>query len=232
MRQAIAISVVIPTLNAAARLAACLDALVGPTVDALVREVIVVDAGSTDATRDIADGFGARVFDASPGRGGQLRLGAETASSTWLLFLHGDTVLSDAWARDATAFMETGAPAAVFTLRFDARGIAPRLVASGAMLRTRIFKSPYGDQGLLVSRDAYDDIGGYRDMPLFEDVDIIKRLIKARGRGAVSVLSAHATTAADRYERNGYGRQVLANMWRVARFNAGVSPEKIAARYR
>ena len=227
------ISVVIPTLNAEARLPFCLDALVASAVDGLVKEVIVVDGGSTDATLKIADGFGARIINAEPGRGGQLKKGAEEARGDWLFFLHGDTVMSEDWGDAARAFIqEGGRQAGVFTLSFDAPGALPRLVAMGAMARTRLFKNPYGDQGLLISRSFYEEIGGYQPMPLFEDVEIIERIIKVRGRSALKVLRAKAVTSADRYERNGYLKQAGGNLWLLMRYYAGVTPEALAKAYR
>ena len=99
------ISVVIPTLNAEAGLAATLSALVRGSVQGLVREVIIADGGSRDATADIAEVAGARFLRGDKGRGSQLAAGAEQARSKWLLFLHGDTVLQPGWEAEARAFM-------------------------------------------------------------------------------------------------------------------------------
>lgn len=227
------LSVIIPTLNAEARLAPCLDALVGAAVNGLVREVIVIDGGSADRTTEIADGFGARILTASPGRGGQLGAGAEAAKGKWLLFLHADTVLEAGWAEEAARFME-GHPhkAAVFTLKFDAEGAAPALVARGAMVRTRLFKVPYGDQGLLISKALYDASGGYAALPLMEDVEFVQRLIKQKGRGVLHVMTARAVTSAARYERDGYAQRVLKNLTILTRYYLGASPEKLARDYR
>lgn len=232
------ISVVIPTLNAADRLPACLEALVAACVGGLVREVVVVDGGSGDATREIADGFGATVLTEPPSRGGQLKAGGGAAEGDWLLFLHGDTVLAGDWASEAQAFIEAadadarGGRAGVFTLAFDAAGFAPRFVAAGAMARTHLLKSPYGDQGLLLSRRLYEAVGGFKDMPLFEDVDIVRRITRRGGRGALHVLKAKATTSAARYERGGYMRRVVKNAWLLMRYHAGASPEKLKESYR
>lgn len=227
------ISVVIPTLNAAERLPVCLDALVAPAVSGLVKEVIIADGGSTDDTLKIADGFGARVVNAPPGRGSQLAAGATAARGEWLLFLHGDTVLEEGWDVAARAMIDENKYAAgVFRLAFDAKGFAPTLVEAGAMLRTKLLKSPYGDQGLLISRSAYDEIGGYNDMPLFEDVDIIDRLVKRYKGNAFAVLDAKAVTSPARYEREGYGRRVFRNAILSARYRLGASPEKLAKEYR
>ncbi|MEO1243361.1 MAG: TIGR04283 family arsenosugar biosynthesis glycosyltransferase [Pseudomonadota bacterium] len=227
-----AISVVIPALNAEARLAACLDALVAAAVDGLVREVVVVDGGSTDDTLRIADGFGARIVKAPPGRGGQLRAGGAAARSEWLLFLHADTVLEDGWTDEVRHFIEKNAcDAGVFTLAFDAKGLAPRAVAAGAMMRTRFVKSPYGDQGLLISRKAYDEIGGFRDMPLFEDVDIVKRLLRRHTNMAFHVFTTKAVTSAERYEREGYAKRVFKNFVLFTRYQLGAAPEKLVKGY-
>lgn len=227
------ISVVIPALNAESRLAPCLDALVASALDGLVKEVIVVDGGSADKTCEIAGGFGATVLAAPPGRGGQLAKGAGAAKGPWLLFIHADTVLEEGWAGEAAAFIgRHPEEAAVFALRFDAKGLAPALVAAGAMARTRLLKAPYGDQGLLISKALYEAVGGYSGIPLMEDVEFIRRLIKREGRGALHVLKARAVTSAERYERDGYARRVVKNLAILTRYYLGASPEALAKDYR
>ncbi len=226
------ISIVIPTLNADARLGDCLNALVTPALDGIVKEVIVVDGGSQDATLAMADSFGTRILTAPPGRGGQLKAGAEAARGDWLLFLHADTVLEEGWAAEANAFARKHSDkAAVFTLQFDAKGFAPRVIASGAMARTRVLKTPYGDQGLLISKALYNQAGGFAALPLMEDVEFIRRLIKTKGADVLCVLRAKALTSAERYERDGYFRRVFKNLTILARYQFGASPEKLVKAY-
>jgi rSAM/selenodomain-associated transferase 2 len=227
------ISVVVPTLDAADGLAAALGALVAAAIDGLVREVIVSDGGSCDATLAIAEDAGARLVFGEAGRGGQLARGAAAARGDWLLFLHADTVLEPGWADAAARFIAAaGDRVAVFTLAFSDDGLAARTVAAGAMIRTRLFSSPYGDQGLLISRAHYEAIGGFADMPLFEDVDIVDRIRRRGGRRALCVLAVRATTSAERYRREGYASRVFRNLWCLTQYRFGVAPEKILAAYR
>lgn len=224
------ISVVIPALDAARTLPSCLNALL-PAVTNLIKEVIVVDGGSADTTMALADAAGARVVETERGRGRQLAAGGAAARGRYILFLHADTVLGPGWERAAAAFVEKQGEAAAFTLAFDARGLAPRLVASGAMFRTRVFGLPYGDQGLLIRADVYGEVGGYRPLPLMEDVEFMRRFLKARGRGALEVLEPRAITSFERYERSGVARRVLGNQWRLLQYHLGVDPAKIAKGY-
>ncbi|MCA8888253.1 MAG: TIGR04283 family arsenosugar biosynthesis glycosyltransferase [Parvularculaceae bacterium] len=227
------ISVVIPTLNAGRGLAGALAALVPAALDGLVCEAVVSDGGSDDETLAIADDAGARIVSGENGRGAQLARGAAAARGGWLLFLHADTVLEPGWAGQASAFMNADADrAAVFSLAFADEGFGARAVAAGAMLRTRLLRSPYGDQGLLISRRHYDAIGGYCDMPLFEDVDIIDRIVRRGGRSAIAVLPAKAVTSPARYRRDGYAARVARNFWCLAQYRLGVAPEKIVAAYK
>ena len=229
--EAAMISVVIPTLNAGARFEACLSALAPAAIDGVVKELIVVDGGSTDGTLARADAAGARILNSDRGRGRQLRAGAAAARAEWLLFLHADTVLEPSWVAEALARCMPQSEAGVFTLDFDTDKMPARLVAAGAMLRTRLFRLPYGDQGLLIPRDTYDAVGGYASMDLFEDVDFMERLVASNGARSFCVLRAKATTSSDRYERNGYARQVLANFMRILRYKLGADVNGLARDY-
>ena len=234
------ISVVVPTLDAGDGLAAALASLLPATEAGLVREVVVSDGGSGDGTLDIADEAGCRVVTGSAGRGAQLARGAAAARGAWLLFLHADTVLSDGWDRAAASQLGRPGQAGVFRLALKGEeagrsgaSLPPRLVAGGANVRARLFGLPYGDQGLLLAQSLYAQVGGYDPgLPLFEDVDLVRRLRRARGRGALRLLPAYAITSPRRYERDGYARRVAANQLLLARYLAGASPARLAARYR
>src|SRR6476660_5842170 len=176
------ISMVIPTYNAEATLGHTLTALVPAVVDGIVQEAILVDGGSTDETCAIADAAGTRLIRSKLGRGTQLRAGAAAARGDWLLFLHADTVLEPGWAEEAEAFMERVAKgrrapaAAAFRFALDDDGTLPRMLESLVALRCFLFALPYGDQGLLISRRLYGELGGFRPIPLMEDVDLVRRL--------------------------------------------------------
>ena len=228
------ISVVIPTLNAERDLAATLTALVPAAVDGLIRDVIVVDGGSTDRTRKIAEASGADIVESPVGRGQQLAAGGAKARGQWLLFLHADTVLDEGWSRAALAFMnetdqgDRDPAAAVFRFRLNDQGLIPRALEAVVALRCKVLRLPYGDQGLLISRRLYDKLGGFKAMPVMEDVDIIRRL----GRHRVVLLDVDATTSAERYKRDGYLARTARNLLCLTLYGAGVSPAKIARVYR
>ena len=208
------ISVVIPTYNAEATLGPTLAALVPAVVQGTVLEAILVDGGSTDDTCIIADAVGTRLIRTKLGRGTQLQAGAAAARGDWLLFLHADTMLQPGWAEEAEAFIErvtTGRraqAAAAFRFALDDDGIMPRLLESLVALRCFLFALPYGDQGLLISRQLYRELGGFRPMPLMEDVDLMRRL----KRWQLVMLHSRAVTSGIRYRSEGYLARSLRNL--------------------
>lgn len=222
------LSVVIPTLNAAEEIGPVLARLADGVMTGLVREVIVTDGGSTDAIADIADAVGAELVTGAPGRGGQLGRGAEAARGDWLLFLHADTLPPSGWEQVVAEHIAEDARAAVFRLTFDERGFAARFVAGWANWRTRLFALPFGDQGLLISRALYREVGGYPDIPLMEDVAIVN----AVGRRRLRLLPASVATSAARYRRDGWLRRGWRNWRCLAMYYRGVDPAEIAERYR
>jgi len=206
--------VVIPTLNAEAGLGLTLAALVPATVQGLVREVIIADGGSGDGTAEIADIAGADLLRSERGRGNQMGAGARRARSDWLLFLHADTWLQPGWEREAAAFMERvdsgerPLAAAAFQFALDDYGFKPRLLETMVGLRCTMFRFPYGDQGLLIPKRLYQELGGHKPMPLMEDVDMVRRL----GRRRMVMLRSRAVTSAIRYKRDGYLVRVMRNL--------------------
>jgi rSAM/selenodomain-associated transferase 2 len=227
------ISVVIPTLNSEASLTDALAALVPAAVDGLIREVIVVDGGSQDHTAAIADGAGATFMSSGGGRGPQLAAGAARARFPWLLFLHADTMLDPGWERDASAFMERvdrGArppAAAAFRFALDDAGLRPRLLERLVALRCALLRFPYGDQGLLIPRRLYDEIGGFRPLTLMEDVDMVRRL----GRRRLAMLGARAVTSAERFRQDGYALRSARNLACLALYTLRVPPHVIRRLY-
>lgn len=219
------LSVVIPALNAGAKLSAALAAL--QPARGLIRDIIVADGGSSDDTQVLAERAGARVIAAPRGRGVQLRAGAEAAKGDWLLFLHADTVLEPGWERDVARVMEAGEnKAAFFRFALDDAAPAARRLETIVAWRVRLLALPYGDQGLLISRALYDAIGGYAPLPLMEDVDIVRRL----GARRLVTLNARAITSAARY-RKGYWRRSLRNAGILTLYFLGVPPARLARLY-
>lgn len=224
------ISVVIPTLDAASRLPDCLAALAAARASGPVGEVIVVDGGSADATVAIAESLGAKIVHAKQGRGAQLAAGAEAACGDWLLFLHADTVLEPGWEQEAADFIQGAGPshAAYFRFALDDASAAARRLERLVALRCRLFALPYGDQGLLISRALYQMNGGYRPLPLMEDVDLVRRV----GRQRLTMLSAAAVTSAQRFRKDGYWLRSARNLTILALFACRVPVGILAKLYR
>lgn len=217
------LSVIIPALNAEAHLGACLDGL------GQADELVVVDGGSSDYTIEIAERRSAKLLCAATGRGHQLSAGADAADGDWFLFLHADTRLGEGWRAEADRHIASFPDrAACFRFRLDSPAWQARLIERGVAARSRMFGLPYGDQGLLISRKLYGEIGGYRPLPLMEDVDLVRRL----GRGRLKMLEVDATTSAERWHRDGWLRRSAGNLALLILYRLGMKPAKIASLYR
>jgi rSAM/selenodomain-associated transferase 2 len=221
------IDVVIPTLNAACSLARTLAILEGPPA---ALSVTVCDGGSRDDSAAIARRAGATVVTAQAGRGRQLAAGADAGCAPWLLFLHADTTLGAGWRDALKRFMaqrENARCAGYFRLRLDSADPRARRIERLAAWRCRTFGLPYGDQGLFMARAFYRELGGFRPLPLMEDVDFVRRI----GRRHLQALEADAVTSARRYETDGWLLRPLRNLTCLALFFAGVPTPTIRRLY-
>lgn len=219
------VSVVVPARRAAAPLARLL-AQVAPRVG----ETVVAVAGSDEATERAARAGLARVVEAEPGRGPQLAVGCGAARGAWLLVLHADSVLGPGWEEAVRAFVRdprNRRRAGAFRLRYDEDSPGARRTAALANLRARLLGLPYGDQGLLLARAFYGETGGFRPLPLMEDVDLVRRI----GRRRMRVLPATIVTSAGRYRRDGWWRRSLRNLLCLGLWFAGVPAARIARLY-
>ncbi len=222
------VSVIVPTLDAGPELASCVGTLLEGVKSGLLRELVVSDGGSSDATREVARELGAIWVEGPRGRGGQIARGIAASGGAWLLLLHADSQLDPGWSETACRFVSRGsAQAGYFRMRFRAEGIAPRIVASWAHLRSRAFGLPYGDQGLLLPRRLLDEVGGIPDLPLMEDVALARAL-----KGRLVTLPAGISTSAERYERDGWIGRGSRNIGTLARYLLGADPTRLAERYR
>jgi rSAM/selenodomain-associated transferase 2 len=222
------LSIVIPTLNAANVLGPTLEALAA--AGQLPHEVIVADGGSIDDTPLIAISGGAILLEAQWGRGRQLAAGAAAAAGDWLLFLHADTQPQAGWVKPVQAFMadpENRFRAGYFRFALDDRARAARMIERVVGLRSRLLGLPYGDQGLLIGRIFYEKLGGYKRLPLMEDVDIVRRI----GRNRLRPIEATAVTSADKYRRDGYLLRPIRNLFMLGLYTAGVSPRYLNTLY-
>jgi uncharacterized protein len=220
------LSAIIPTLNEAMNLQATLDS-VGPPSDVL--EVIVVDAGSSDRTVEIAQQRGCKVFVGNPGRAKQMNAGAAIATGEQLLFLHADTRLPTNYRVEIERLLATPVACGAFPLQIDAQGLALRIVESGVSFRSRILQMPYGDQALFFRSVDFYALNGFKQMSIMEDYELVAR---TRKNGRIGLARKPVKTSARRWERKGILRTTLVNQLCLVAYRLGFSDRTIARLYR
>ncbi|MGD8366361.1 MAG: TIGR04283 family arsenosugar biosynthesis glycosyltransferase [Desulfobacterales bacterium] len=224
------ISIVIPAYEEADRIGRTLNGL--SHLDGIQEaEIIVVDGHPERTTIRALSGHAATGIAGPRGRGAQMHAGALSSRGSVLLFLHADTRLeTDAlvWVK---AFLQDSTVAGgAFDLGIDAPEAAFRIIEAGASLRSRLTRIPYGDQALFMRKAVYFEMGGFRPIPLMEDVDLMRRLKKSGLK--ICLVPRRAWTSPRRWKKEGLLYCTLRNYALILSYYLGVSPERLSRYYR
>ncbi len=219
------LSVIIPALNEERSIGQTLERAISIQAD----EVIVVDGGSQDTTREIAKPLASYVMESPRGRALQMNAGAKAAQGDVFLFLHADTLLhlEAKWVIQEVLF-DPQVVGGRFDIRLDRAGWLYGLVAILVNFRSRLTKVATGDQAIFVRREVFERIGGFSEISLMEDVEFSKSLKRL---GKIACLRKKVVTSARRWERHGPLKTILL-MWRLRfLYFIGVSPDRLRSYY-
>jgi rSAM/selenodomain-associated transferase 2 len=222
-------SIVIPVLNEADRINSLIDHLHNQDFESSC-EIIVVDGDSQGSTVKEIKAGDIVTITTERGRGRQMNAGAAAAHGEVLIFLHADTVLPDGALEKINRALENQEyVGGAFDLKIDSDTLFLRYISVRASLRSRSNRIPYGDQAIFVRKEYFDQIGRFRDIPLMEDVELMRR-IKKDGR-KICILPDKVTTSARRWQSDGALYTTVRNQVLVALFHLGVSPSRLAKYY-
>ena len=194
----------------------------------LKAEIIIVDGGSTDSTKEICEKEHVKIISSPKGRGTQFRIGAQTASNNCLLFLHADTRLpQDTSTKLSEFFSKPEKKIGAFTIKFKPSYFVLDLISAAS--RYDSFLTSFGDQCIFIRREFYEEIGGFPDWPLFEDVKMFQ---KARKVTKVHKIRGPVISSSRRFKRNGVISQLSLNTWLILLYHWGVHPRELVKHYR
>jgi rSAM/selenodomain-associated transferase 2 len=223
------LSIIIPVLNEPARINAAIGHLLQLNLTAPC-EIIVVDGDRDGPTLQAIKHRGIHKIISRRGRGAQMNAGAQIATGGTLVFLHVDTRMpDDAGDRISRCLEGPGVVVGAFDLGIQSRKRAFRLIEGMVFLRTRLTRIPYGDQAIFVKKDFFETIGGFKDIPLMEDVDLMQRT--RRFGGKIAIVPSRVLTSPRRWEEEGIIYCTLRNWTLIVLYRLGVSPEWLAHLY-
>ncbi|MTJ10378.1 MULTISPECIES: TIGR04283 family arsenosugar biosynthesis glycosyltransferase [unclassified Anabaena] len=225
-RNPVQISIIIPTLNEADNLKEAVSSIQSSTNV----EIIIVDGGSEDETLSIAKFLDVKVIISPPGRANQMNAGAEVASGEILLFLHADTRLPTNFEQMIrTTLAKPGIVAGAFALRIDAPNWGLRLVEWGVKWRSHLWQMPYGDQAIFLTKEVFQTVGNFPEMPIMEDFELMRKL---KSLGKIYLLPTPVITSPRRWLNKGILQTTILNQIIVIAYFLGVSPNRIRNWYR
>ncbi|MFA5903948.1 MAG: TIGR04283 family arsenosugar biosynthesis glycosyltransferase [Desulfobacula sp.] len=224
------ISVIIPVLNEASRINDAVKNLYSQGYPGTM-EIIVVDGRKDGSTIKCIQNPGVMKICSAPGRGIQMNRGAEIASGEILVFLHADTLLPEnAFHLIQEVMKDKNVNSGAFDLSIDGKAFTYRIIEKAASLRSRITGIPYGDQAIFIRKPFFFRIGKYREIPIMEDVDLMRRIKKAKGR--VCFIEKPVKTSSRRWEKEGILQCILRNWLLMALYLCGITPGKLAKFYK
>lgn len=193
-------------------------------------EIIVVDGDPEGRTIKAARHTGVKTAISEKGRGNQMNLGASLAAGEILIFLHADTFLPpDALELIKKAMEDSSCIAGAFDLAIDSDRLAFRLIEKMASFRSRITRIPYGDQTLFIRKTDFLGLGGFRDIPIMEDVELMQRIKKRKEK--IRIIGREVLTSSRRWEEEGIAYTTLRNWFLICLYLCGVKPERLIRFY-
>jgi rSAM/selenodomain-associated transferase 2/rSAM/selenodomain-associated transferase 1 len=221
----VSVSVIIPTRNEEEHIQATLD--VAQAAEDV--EIIVVDGGSSDHTVELAQDYGVNTCESSGGRSGQMNAGAKRASGEILLFLHADTLLPVGWREQVIRALESpDVSGGAFRLRVGSDLLSLRIIEALANFRSSRLRLPYGDQAIFLRRDIFLKIGGFSNIPIMEDVELVHKLRKL---GRLTTLSIPVVTSDRRWRHYGVWKTTLLNQLLILGYMCRVPIDSLARLY-
>ena len=220
------VTVVIPTYNSEKTIENTLN-----SICKYFNKIIIVDADSCDLTIQMSKKYNIKIIKSLKGRGPQLILGAEHAATDWIFFLHSDTIIKKNNIIDINQFITNtlnNNKAASFKIKFNTNNIWSNLLSILVNIRSKYLKLPYGDQGLLISKSFYKNIGGYKNIPIMEDVEIIRAI----GFRNIKILNSYIITDAARFENQGWIYRPMINLFCLTLYFLGFNINNINKIYK